>query len=69
MDVVWTPDPSNCLDLYTISWTDCGANINLEPIHFSIFFHECLAILVVCTLGGCVTSFSEVLGSIPSQPS
>ena len=35
----------------------------------SIFSHEFLAILVVCTLEGWGTSFLEVLGSIPSQPS
>ena len=38
-------------------------------MNFSMFSHEFLAILVVCTLGGWGTSFREVLGSIPSQPS
>ena len=38
-------------------------------MNLSIISHEFLAILVVCTLGRWGTSFSEVLGSIPSQPS
>ena len=38
-------------------------------MNLSMFPHEFLAILVVCTLGGLGTSFSEVLGTIPSQPS
>ena len=38
-------------------------------MNLSMFSHEFLAILVVCTLGGWGTSFWEVLGSIPSQPS
>ena len=28
-----------------------------EAIHFSMFSHECLVIPLVCTLGGCGTSF------------
>ena len=38
-------------------------------MNLSMFSHEFSTILVVCTLGGWGTSFSEVLGSIPSQPS
>ena len=38
-------------------------------MNLSMFFHDFLAILVLGTLGGRGTSFSEVLGSIPSQPS
>ena len=38
-------------------------------MNLSMFSHEFLAILVVCNLGGWGTSFGEVLGSIPSQPS
>ena len=40
-----------------------------EPMNLSMFSHEFLATLVVCTLVGWGTSFSEVLGSIPGQPS
>ena len=36
-------------------------------MNLSMFSHEFLAILVVFTLGGSGTSFSEVLGSIRSQ--
>ena len=38
-------------------------------MNLSMFSDEFLAILVVFTLGGWGTSFSEVMGSIPSQPS
>ena len=44
--------PPKCLDKNTNSLRDCGADIRSEPIHFPVFFHECLAILVVRTLGG-----------------
>ena len=43
--------------------------LKAEPMNSSLFSHEFLAILVVCTLEGWGTSFREVLGSIPSQPS
>ena len=52
-----TPLPPNHLDLIIISWFDRGADIDQEPTHFSILSHECLAILVVCILGGSGTSF------------
>ena len=31
--------------------------LKAEPMNLSMFSHEFLAILVVCTLGGCGTSF------------
>ena len=37
---------------------DWGTDIlKAEPMNLSFFSHEFLAILVVCTLGGCGTSF------------
>ena len=37
---------------------DCGTDIlKAEPMNLSMFFHEFLAILVVCILGGWGTSF------------
>ena len=37
---------------------DCGTDIlKAEPMNLSMFSHEFLAILVVCTLGGWGTSF------------
>ena len=38
-------------------------------MNLSMFSHDFLAIVVVCTLGGWGASFREVLGSMPSQPS
>ena len=41
-----------------------------EPMNLSMFSHEFLAVLVVCTLGGWALFFESLRqGSIPGQPS
>ena len=61
--------PKQCALNY-LFLSDGGTDIlKAEPMNLSMFSHEFLAILVVCTLGGWGTPFREVLGSIPSQPS